>query len=301
MKLKQLMKARNIVVDSTRHKVRTDQGEEVQIEPSADNDRNGDKTESNRMLEPTLRDVLCGRGKPFQDHPGNLRLHKIVNRHQEKYLSSRRYNKLAITEDIVEEIKKPGNGEAARFLKRSEDMSCWLEVSDDIAREKVSHALRGKPRRRDILCPDAESGPSGVKGQIERTDLSESKMKKQKFAENQDDSASTKTPSFLRAHQVMARPHVLDLPTSLAFGSFPNQALSSPTTINPLLAAITGPNSNEASPFYYELARAQIYARERTALTVYLRERAAALESIMTIESSDGSLQGSQIFRPQFY
>jgi hypothetical protein len=141
-----------------------------------------------------------------------------------------------------------------------------------------------------------------VKRQIEHSDLSENKVKKQKFAENQDDSVSTVTsPSSLPGQQVMARSYALDLPTSLASGSFPNQALSSPTTINPLLTAITGPNFNEASPFYYELARAQIYARERTALTVYLRERAAALESIMTTESSDGSLQGSQIFRPQFY
>jgi hypothetical protein len=259
------------------------------IEASADNDdNNGDKTVSNRILEPTLRDVLCGRGRPFQNHPGNLRFREIVNRHKKAYLSSPRCNKLDIANDVVDEIKKKSEkDEAVRFLKRSKDYSCWLEVSDDIAREKACHALRSKPQH------DAASGPGGLKRQIiEHTDLSESQKKKHKLTEIQDESATTFPPSsFIRAHHAMtSRSQVLEIST--------NQASSSPT-INPFLTVLAEPNVTEVSPLC-ELARSEIYARrERAALAVYFRERAVALLESILSGSSDGSgLQRSQYFRP---
>lgn len=64
-------------------------------------------------------------------------------------MQSRRHEKTEIAEEIVRFIKtSPGpNGQAGRFLKRMEDEECWVPVSDTVARDKVSHALRGKPRK----------------------------------------------------------------------------------------------------------------------------------------------------------
>jgi hypothetical protein len=77
-----------------------------------------------------------------------MRLHTIVNLHKERYLSSRRYDKLAIADDIVRDIKSGRRGEPGRFMKRANGEEYWIEVGDDVAREKVSHALRGKPRKK---------------------------------------------------------------------------------------------------------------------------------------------------------
>jgi hypothetical protein len=96
-------------------------------------------------------DLTLGRGKPYQGHEGNVRLHKIVNLHKARYLKSRRDDKFAIAEEIVQYIKQgnddKGKKETGRFLKRVDGEEYWVEVSDTVSREKVSHALRSKPRK----------------------------------------------------------------------------------------------------------------------------------------------------------
>jgi hypothetical protein len=94
----------------------------------------------------TPNDVVFGRGKPFQSHEGNLRFHQIVQLHKSRYAKSRRHEKTEIAEEIVQLIKSGQSGEAGRFLKKSQSGDGWVEVEDTIAREKVSHALRGKPK-----------------------------------------------------------------------------------------------------------------------------------------------------------
>ncbi|KAL3936225.1 MAG: hypothetical protein SGBAC_008409 [Bacillariaceae sp.] len=94
-------------------------------------------------IQPTEYDVLFGRGKPFQDHPGNLRLHSIVNVYKANYTQARRHEKTSIAEDVVKIIKNDGK-HAGRFLKQVDGK--WEAVSDMDARAKVSHALRGKSR-----------------------------------------------------------------------------------------------------------------------------------------------------------
>ena len=92
---------------------------------------------------PSSFDVVCGRGKPFQQHQGNQRLHKLVALYVERYSGAARHKKTEIASEIVQVIKMTG-----RFLKRSsKDETSWIKVSDEIAREKVSHALRGMVRK----------------------------------------------------------------------------------------------------------------------------------------------------------
>jgi hypothetical protein len=105
-----------------------------------------DQTMVSPTLRPTSFDVLFGRGKPYQGHPGNIRLHKVVEVYRTRYSQVRRHIKTEIAEEIVQFIKSGGN-KAGRFLKRADGDETWEEVSDTVAREKVSHALRGKPRK----------------------------------------------------------------------------------------------------------------------------------------------------------
>jgi hypothetical protein len=100
---------------------------------------------ASQILTPSPNDVLFGRGKPYQAHAGNVRLHKMVKLQKQRYLNSRRYDKLAIAKEIVKEVQNGRLGESGRFLKRVDGEEYWEEVSNTIARDKVSHALRGKP------------------------------------------------------------------------------------------------------------------------------------------------------------
>jgi hypothetical protein len=112
----------------------------------------GTQNTASQLLTPSPNDVLFGRGKPYQAHEGNVRLHKMVKLQKQRYLNSRRYDKLAIAEEIVKEVQYGRLGEPGRFLKRADGEEYWEEVSNTIARDKVSHALRGKPRNQSSLA-----------------------------------------------------------------------------------------------------------------------------------------------------
>ena len=88
------------------------------------------------VLVPQRFDVLFGRGKRIPTHTGNLRAGHLVEMHREEYEAVGRVEKTRIAEKIVQMVKE-SNG---RFLKQ--DGCGWLEVSDEAARDKVSHFFR---------------------------------------------------------------------------------------------------------------------------------------------------------------
>ncbi|KAL3937916.1 MAG: hypothetical protein SGBAC_007064, partial [Bacillariaceae sp.] len=85
-------------------------------------------------------DIICGRGLHIMSHHGNRNLHLIVDRYRQAYQTSTRKEKAAITQRIVQELKRTG----ARFLRRFNDAGDgkWVEVDDKTAYKKVGHALR---------------------------------------------------------------------------------------------------------------------------------------------------------------
>jgi hypothetical protein len=105
---------------------------------------------SRRIDRPGPFDVICGRGRPYQEHQGNKRLHAIAAVHKPQYLVSKRRYKKGIAEMIVNSIKNDET-EPGRFLKRIDDENneVWEDVSDEVAREKVSHVLRFKCKSTD--------------------------------------------------------------------------------------------------------------------------------------------------------
>jgi hypothetical protein len=104
-----------------------------------------DKAQANgSILFPLCNDVLLGRGRPYQEFPGNRRMAELVEEHREVHQSGSKLEKTALANKITYIIKDP-NG---RFLKKTEgENGDWVEVTDKVAREKVSHAFRTKTRR----------------------------------------------------------------------------------------------------------------------------------------------------------
>jgi len=88
------------------------------------------------IVLPSTYDVLLGRGKPIQKHPGNLRYHQVVGSYQGAYEEMHKLAKTDLSKTIVEQFKDAGH----RFLKQEE--YGWVEVDDEAARNKVSHAFR---------------------------------------------------------------------------------------------------------------------------------------------------------------
>jgi hypothetical protein len=86
-------------------------------------------------------DVLFGRGKGVQAHPGNKRLRELVEANLNRYEQASRLEKTLLAETIVRNIKDI----SGRFLKLEHSLlgrSGWTEVDDEAARDKIAHAFR---------------------------------------------------------------------------------------------------------------------------------------------------------------
>lgn len=93
---------------------------------------------------PGPMDVLLGRGRTIQEHMGNVRFRDIVETYRSRYDMARRPVKTQLTKEIVQKVNKSGG----QFLKRNSASSAgpWIEVSMDVAQQKVSHSFRDKRR-----------------------------------------------------------------------------------------------------------------------------------------------------------
>ena len=100
-----------------------------------------------KYIVPTTLDVLMGRGRPYQDHKGNMYLSRLVDLHRDEYNESSRFDKTRISWTLVNIIKERGG----RFLKKSntnaDNDAYWEVCSLDAAREKVAHGFRTRPPR----------------------------------------------------------------------------------------------------------------------------------------------------------
>ena len=81
---------------------------------------------------PTRNDVLTGKGKPIQHHPGNILLRTLVKTHLEEFKATKLRSKMAV--DSIISVIKAGRG---RFL-RKDDEGWWRELSNMEAIDKVT-------------------------------------------------------------------------------------------------------------------------------------------------------------------
>ena len=99
-------------------------------------------------MHPLTIDVVLGRGWHQQEHPGNLRLARIVDEHRQIYKDSRKLHKTHLNWKIVELVRESGG----RFLERSPGGG-WVQASDESARDKVSKCFRTQTKRSSTKAP----------------------------------------------------------------------------------------------------------------------------------------------------
>lgn len=93
---------------------------------------------------PSETDILCGRGRNTNQHPGNKHFRQLVAAHQSMYLRLSKKQKMLLARRIVEIVLDSG----ARFVARTENGG-WADVGMPRSLEKTSQALREKTGRTD--------------------------------------------------------------------------------------------------------------------------------------------------------
>lgn len=114
------------------------------------------------IVAPELFDILCGKGKPIQKHPGNVLLRLLIDQNSHRYNKAPRLKRRAIANEIVQGLKSNTGKLPGRFLRfcdeSAEEQEGWTEVSNAEAIDKVSHCFRARRN----LAPGMSSSFSGV-------------------------------------------------------------------------------------------------------------------------------------------
>ena len=111
----------------------------VKARKSQEDGQKGQKQSSEgTIVLPTRVDVLYGRGKPIQDHVGNLRYHALLEYYHSSYEDAKKFQKKQLANRIVSIVHEYGG----RFLKQDSHGAGWVEVDETVACDKVSHAFR---------------------------------------------------------------------------------------------------------------------------------------------------------------
>ncbi|CAJ1951244.1 unnamed protein product [Cylindrotheca closterium] len=173
-----------------------------------------------RAIAPTGNDVLFGRGKRFQNHPGNLRMRKIIRKYKKIYMAQKgQHKKRLVVENAYSEIASGG----ARFVKQSEDdKNEWVEVMMHEALEKVAHTIRYKPR-------NSKEGGSAEEGDGDESSADEKpvNMAANTVVLNRDQPASS-----LASSHAQVRSEVESAPGPISYES---QMTAASHLYNPLL------------------------------------------------------------------
>ena len=81
---------------------------------------------------------MCGRGKECYDSMGNKRLKVLVDANLERYKrATTKIQKSLIVTSIVESVHEAAA--IVGFVKKDPETGCWMEVTEETAREKVCY------------------------------------------------------------------------------------------------------------------------------------------------------------------
>jgi hypothetical protein len=106
-------------------------------------------------------DVIFGRGKGYQNHPGNVRMRDIIEIYKIQYHSLNRKKKRELLQAVYNEIIEDG----ARFLKKLDGEDAWVKVDADLALQKVSHTLRCRKSVIEKHIPESAIGDTPTSAQ----------------------------------------------------------------------------------------------------------------------------------------
>jgi len=101
--------------------------------------------------------ILFGRGKSCNNHLGNIRMRRIIDRYRDQYQMSVRGEKYKLVRKVYDELVDAG----MKFLKPAEGQDGWVEVDIEAAIQKVGHALRSSRGVNNPKAAKSERFPVG--------------------------------------------------------------------------------------------------------------------------------------------
>jgi hypothetical protein len=96
-----------------------------------------------QYVTPARYDVLFGRGRPIQCHPGNIRFRQLLEVHADEYERVSKFEKTLLAARLVQTVKATGS----RFLKQV-DGDRWVQVGEVMSHKKVSQSFRTRRGKR---------------------------------------------------------------------------------------------------------------------------------------------------------
>lgn len=136
----------------------------TEILPLSLNEQKSKQNSSLEMIEqPSPYDILCGKDKSFSHHPGNLIFRDVILSFQERYANANsKPEKMQITKEIVQMLQATYNSRFIKLKPQGGETQVWGEISDQAARDKVSHALRFASRWSKSSTKQATSAELGA-------------------------------------------------------------------------------------------------------------------------------------------
>lgn len=133
-------------------------------------------------MSPQPNDVLLGRGKAVQRHPGNANFLRTIDEWWSLYHTCERGDKRQIVANVIDWV----HSRSGRFIKH-EPCGYWVEVSLKTAQAKVAQALR---HRRLVHMASKAINPPNAGTQARTTATSLLRYVQPKSAEKREDSLS---------------------------------------------------------------------------------------------------------------
>jgi hypothetical protein len=177
-----------------------------------------DNQNSTETIVVTPNDILYGRGRSKDNHPGNKAFRDIVSKYKLPYFQAKTHQeKRSLVELVVFEIK--AQDPPGRFLCNEHNNDSWYEV-DDVGKihKKVSQALREDPssarrlhRRSSIMSTAVETDPLTHNSMSSREGTSNKEVNIQDTNDNDriltqdEDKNQKKVPKFTPAQPNIAR------------------------------------------------------------------------------------------------
>jgi len=168
-------------------------------------------TKGEGVKEPRPTDVICGRGKMTASHPANRRFRELVDSHKAAYQNSkRRDEKTRITCELVDKLRGEG-----RFVLFDPNTKLWHEVSEEYAREKVSHSLRSRSSSEQRIVNAASNSIKMLNNPVHH----ESNDTVVDIAPRTEEGSPT---SSTKVERIDVAPIATKIPTSISSPSSPN-------------------------------------------------------------------------------
>ncbi|CAJ1935472.1 unnamed protein product [Cylindrotheca closterium] len=103
-------------------------------------------TSQSLVLKPTENDVLLGRGRSIQNHPGNIRFREIVDSYQDEYDRTPRNQRRNVSISVATRLKANGT----RFLEQRKDSRGWEESSFEKCELTIRQLFRSKRKQMGV-------------------------------------------------------------------------------------------------------------------------------------------------------